>query len=30
VYGYDPLHIWDEISMFLTISSKISLDKSTT
>ena len=28
VYGYDPLHIWDEISMFLTLSSKISFDKS--
>ena len=27
VYGYDPIHIWDEISMFLIISSEISFDK---
>ena len=27
MYGYDPLHIYDEISMFLTLSSKISFDK---
>ena len=30
VYGYDSLHIQYEISMFLTLSSKISFDKSKT
>ena len=30
VYGYDPLHIQYEISMFLTLNSKISFDKSRT
>ena len=27
MYGYDPIHIWDEISMFLIISSKISFNE---
>ena len=27
MYEYDPIYIWDEVSMFLTIGSKISFDK---
>ena len=30
MYGYDPIYIYDEISMFLTISSKVGFDKSKT